>query len=422
MAAIRDDDDDEAKPTGSRSSKSSMGSHRSRGERVEAAEPSQKPMAREVSTSALAPPEGERHSSTASRHSSTGPADEGVLLEQLSGMSQELANTKMSMQEAEAELKKLRAAYEKLTAEKDALATKSQQQEKELTSIKQAVVFESVEKGQLEVRKLRGENVRLESKVTELTEANSKLEQTLTQKSADLQKSQEQEKKLTVAMVDYQQLQQREAAASAELASASSRLTNVAQNEESKLAAQRSVHLKELDNLRQTHLAEVTKLKEESAKWEESSGAFKRKAEGLAKDLKKQLAKGGGAVADPKDDELKVENGRLKEELQRKSKSLADAMQELLHAGGGGEERVSKLQQQLENAKKQLGTVHEKELTIQHLKSANVILSERVVSLEAQLKGLGVSPPGSRLVTSSSSFKAKASPRARQEEEEEDLP
>eukprot|EP00808_Paulinella_micropora_P028672 g18421.t1 len=318
--------------------------------------------------------------------------DMEAVLEQLAMMSQKLADESMLRNEAvrkseqmtarEAELNATIAKLEGAVRQAEEEASKAQSRNEEL---KGQVAFKKAQRDQLELQTLRRSNKELTEKleasqasVEQLTQAAKALEEELKTVKAQLADKQDdltREKAHLVDTLEQLKIAQQERVKS----------NNFWQEMKSDLEAQLArAHQDAEDKVKEAKEKAEVQIKEAQDTLTESiskQNAMRQRSEGLAKELKQLLKSKPHALGAEATNKIRDENTRLKEELERKTKSLKDAMAAIMQMQADAEKSQSN-----SNEWAQM-TDEEREQTYDALKSANEHLTQRVLEFEQASKG-----------------------------------
>uniref|UniRef100_A0A6U3BU09 Uncharacterized protein n=1 Tax=Lotharella globosa TaxID=91324 RepID=A0A6U3BU09_9EUKA len=330
-----------------------------------------------------------------------------LLMEQLSKVSQDLANARMGKQEAE-------QTNQSLSKKNDEMKEKVKSLEAQLKKISQTFAYEEAQKTNQKVKELEKS---LEEQATMVNQLEVELQDSKT-RAADL------EENVTQANEERSKLRNQIYEQQDEL-----RVKDETLNGLRNQCAEQTAEVKELqEKMRheQESIAEETRRKtlevetkcDERVKAAEKKmhileaerNSYMQKCKTLQKELQKLLKKFNANEIK----ELKKENESLRAELERRSKSLTDALSALdtFMSGNVGQRgaknreaaqgnhqffalqnEVKKLKSQLNQAEVKL---QEKEMVIAQLKSATHFFGEKIIELEDRSKSSrsqNASPP-----------------------------
>mmetsp|Transcript_11204 Transcript_11204/g.27548 ORF Transcript_11204/g.27548 Transcript_11204/m.27548 type:complete len:399 (-) Transcript_11204:436-1632(-) len=324
--------------------------------------------------------------------------DENVLiLEQLSKVSQDLANARMRAHEAEQRNSDLRTSNTELEAQVKSLQA-------QVSKIAKSFAFEEAEKTQKEVKELK---ILLKDEQKKGKDLDSRLKETCTrlseleQISAKLQKEDVKLRSRIDEQLDEIRAKDEELRTlkeqCAEQEEHMKNLRGALQEEREHAAMESDRKLKQMETKSKEQLEEK---ENKIHRLEGERNNYMQKCKTLQKELQKVLKKYTGSEART----LRKENENLRAELERRSRSLQDALSALdsfahTKSDGSGvnesrpqnhqiftqQAEIKKLSKQLRKAEIQL---HEKEMVISQLKSATHFFGEKIIELEDRSKSV----------------------------------
>jgi len=259
---------------------------------------------------------------------------QNLLMDQLASMAQDLASVRMAHEEQ-------KQALAALTGERDALAAENEKLAKQYKSVKEQVAFANVDKTQVQLKQYKSDKEGLEEELTRSRQKLEKFQTTLAEVSGQLHKAldersqlykdkKEQEndsnmikESLTQATQSIQQLNEDKEAAAATIARHQAALNGRVEEME-------GAHTKAIENLQSSFEKTSNEGKEEVDKLRTERNRHKKRADGLAKDVKKLMKQHDTLQAKISgESELEAANARLTEELERTRKGLSNALEAL---------------------------------------------------------------------------------------------